>query len=156
MKRQSEKILHNSYNNIEYAKERTMKGATISVDLDAYNLYEEATTDDISGTIMRNKLNETLYDEFRVSPWSEKYQNSKKVEKSDLSDLYYYFRDILVDKHHHGEVETFCAIAEFFELNYSVLYKEILTIDSKLKILKGLKETYGLSKALGSRTCRLF
>lgn len=153
---QNAKIMNNSYNNVEFARERTVKSASISVDVDASSLYEEATTDDMDGTIMKRKLNELLLEEFEQSPWAEKYAGDKKVEKSDISDLYYYFRNTLMQKYNYNEVDVLCAIAEFFALNYTVLYHDILTMDSKMKIIKTLKETHGLKQYLGSRAHRLY
>lgn len=68
----------------------------------------------------------------------------KNVEKTDIPQIYYYFKDIIVGKHGYNELEAFCAIAEFFKLNYSYLYHDVISIESKAKILEILKENHRL------------
>jgi len=43
-------------------------------------------------------------------------------------------------------IKIFCAIAEFFDLNYKILYNDILTLEDKVKILDQLEKEYGLEK----------
>lgn len=156
--KQNLKILNNSYNNIEYAMERTIKSSTISVDTDACGLYEDATTDDISGAIMKRKLYEIMLEEFNNSRWVEKYGNGnvKKIDKNDISDIFHEFNELLTKKYEYDVVDVFCVIAEFFDLNYTTLYRDIITISHKMELIKALKERYGLSAELGTRKNRLY
>ena len=79
----------------------------------------------------------------RDSSAMEKYV-FKNVEKNDIPDIYCYFKDILSNKNGYNELDAFCAIAEFFKLNYSNLYHDVISIESKAKILEILKENHRL------------
>ena len=48
------------------------------------------------------------------------------------------------NKNVYNELDAFCAIAEFFKLNYSNLYHDVISIESKAKILEILKENHRL------------
>lgn len=67
----------------------------------------------------------------------------KKIEKGDLTSIYYYFKNIL-EEHNFDEMESFCAIAEFFKLNYKLLYDDVISIESKAKILNALKDNFNI------------
>ena len=47
-------------------------------------------------------------------------------------------------------MQIFCAIAEFFELNYKTLYNDIISLEDKSEILEALQESYGLESTLSS------
>lgn len=66
-----------------------------------------------------------------------------KIEKNDISDIYYYFKELL-EEQNFDELECFCAIAEFFKLNYKSLYDDFISIESKAKLLNALKEEYNI------------
>lgn len=76
----------------------------------------------------------------------------KKIEKGDLTSIYYYFKNIL-EEHNFDEMESFCAIAEFFKLNYKLLYDDVISIESKAKILNALKDNFNIKF---EKTNRLF
>jgi len=142
----------------DYTKDRGTNAPAIALHKDVTSLYEEATTEDISEIYTRNRLNELMLELFDKSPWAEKYggENKNKVEKCDMSDIFYYFHNKLLDMYECNEVDVFCTIAEFFDMNYKILYQDILTIDTKIQVLNTLKETKGLSKEFGTRENRLF
>lgn len=155
--KQNNSILNNSYNTFDFSKDRSTNSPQIAIDPDVVNNYEESVTEDITRVYEKEKLNETMLEAFQESEWYEKYANGqKKVEKSDMSDMYYHFRGILMEKRDCSEVDAFCTIAEFFDMNYKVLYNDILTIATKIQLLNDLQETYGLSKKLGNKQNRLF
>lgn len=155
--KQNDSILNNSYNTFDYSKDRGTNSPAIAIDPDVVSNYEESTTEDITRVYEKAELNKTMLEAFESSPWYKKYsQNQKKVEKSDMSDIYYHFHDILIEKRDCTEVDAFCTIAEFFDMNYKALYNDILTIATKIQVLNDLKDTYGLSKELGNRQNRLF
>lgn len=184
---QNRSIYCNSYNSVDYGMERTMQSSSISVS-PCVDTYEEATTEDISKIYNRQRIYETLSEEFKKSPYyslygkmlKKKKQRGKKdtslfgeanevpmeednreydieeladknlddydfrkIDKSDMPEIYYYFKDIL-EAQNFDELECFCAIAEFFKLNYKSLYDDVITIESKAKILNSLKEDYNI------------
>ena len=155
---QNATILHNNYNNYDYSKDRGPTAPPIALNHDAYSLYEEATSEDITEIYTRNKLNELMHELFLESQWVDKYggDNRNKVEKCDMSDIFYYFHNKLLEMYKCNEVDVFCTIAEFFDMNYKILYQDILTIETKIRVLNTLKETKGLSKEFGTRENRLF
>lgn len=182
---QNRSIYNNSYNSVDYGMERTMQSASIAVN-PRVDIYEESTTEDITNLYNRQRIYETLFEEFKKSPYFEKYgkmqkkkrqkfkqdtslfgehpyiddineecdieemsdknledYDFKKIEKSELPEIYYYFKDIL-EAQNFDELECFCAIAEFFKLNYKLLYDDIISIESKAKILNLLKDTFNI------------
>ena len=91
------------------------------------------------------QLRENIYDIFRDSVYFNKYANDGKVAKQDMLTVFLYFYDRIKDKDRYSNVEKFIEIADFMNMNYTVLYKElpllykqkiIFDIDSKLGILK--------------------
>lgn len=149
------KILDNSWNAVD--KEVFTPGSSITVDPLMDEQYEDALTNDISEVYTTRITRELLYDAYIASPFFEKYgQNPKKIDKNDYYDLYVYFRDYLnnLDEHKLNMVQIFISILEFFELNYDKMYKDIIPIVDKSKILETLYDVYGYKSKL---TClRLF
>lgn len=142
---QNHKILNNSFNNETFGMERTNPNATISVHPVAAKIYEESTTDDIESVINKKRLDEILYKEYLASHWYTTYGIRTKIPKSDMCEIYYYFKNILIEREKFNYVETFCAIAEFFKFNYETLYEDIISIEDKANILDTLKNEYGIS-----------
>ena len=65
------------------------------------------------------KMRDLMSGFFENSPFYEKYSvDAKKVERCDLYDIYYYFKDRLNEIGEFNAVQVFCAIAEFFDVNY--------------------------------------
>jgi hypothetical protein len=54
-----------------------------------------------------------------------------------------------------NNVQIFCAIAEFFDVNYKVMYNDVIALEDKVVILEQLSEMYGLKKKF-SNVNRLF
>jgi hypothetical protein len=86
-------------------------------------------------------------DLYHESEYFEKYGNNlKKIERGDMFGIYYHFKDELMKKNEFSIIQIFCAIAEFFDLNYKILYNDILTLEDKVKIPDQLEKEYGLEK----------
>ena len=138
------KILDNSWNAVD--REAFINGSTISVDPLMEGQYDEAMSSDISELYTNRITNEILYDAYMSSPFFDKYgQNPKKIEKNDYYDVYVYFRDFLNNNTEHklNIVQIFISILEFFELNYEKMYKDIIPITDKSKILETIYNVYG-------------
>ena len=159
-----DKILDSNFDAVEYgAGIYGQQQITINPLISAR--YEESTTDDIVSLYSRKRIEEDMQFLFETSPFYEKYYSEplddpdrlgiKKVERADLSDIYYYFKGKLQEKKSYNSVDIFCAIAEFFDLNYKLLYNDILTIADKADVLEVLAENYGLEKKF-SKVNKLF
>lgn len=138
------KILDNAWNATD--REVFTTGSSISVDPMVYDQYDEATTSDITELYSDRITSDLIYDAYISSPFYEKYgTNPKKIEKSDYYDIYIYFRDFLnnIEDHKLNSVQIFISISEFFELNYEKLYKDIIPITDKSKILETIYDVYG-------------
>lgn len=138
------KILDNSWNAVD--RESFLIGSTISVDPTHDGQYAESMSSDITELYTTRITDELLYDAYVNSPFFEKYgQNPKKIEKSDYYDVYVYFRDFLNNHQDHklNIVQIFISISEFFELNYEKMYKDIIPITDKSKILETIYDVYG-------------
>ena len=72
-----------------------------------------------------------------------------------MPSVYFYFRDEMMKKNDYNLVEVLCAICEFFDLNYSYMYNNVLSLADKSKVLEILEDDYGLSDRFG-KTNRLF
>ena len=103
----------------------------IKIDSGAYKIFEEAFTN-VDDARIRSKLDSVLYDIFKDSPFFEKYRQLKRVDKSDMIKMYYYFKEKLDDYDEKFTiVEFFLGFAEFFNLNYDQLHKELKILDKE-------------------------
>lgn len=143
-----DKITNNSFNKVDYGTENLGNVSEIKINPLISDRYEESVTDDISAIFTRNKITEQLLDIFENSKYSKKYtkESCKKLEKSDIEEVYYSFKKELLNNGNYSIVEIFCGIAEFFDINYKLLYNDIISLDDKSKILETLEESYGLKK----------
>ena len=150
-----DKIFNSGYNNVDYGAERTTQ-QEISISPVVSDRYEENVSDDMEGVYVRKKMVEVMEDIYENSEFFEKYgQDPKKVERGDFFKIYYYFKDKLMEKGEYDAVQILCAIAEFFELNYKVVYKDVISLEDKVEILDILEEQYGLDEHL-KKSKRLF
>ena len=160
-------ILGNSYNNKDFGNDIN-ENSTKTVNPSAYDLYEEATTDDPDELKRKDRLRNLMYDLFVQSEWYDKYgafavidtegneaTNDKKVEKKDIKPIYEYFEHFIVDVNGYDELEAILTICEFFQLNYKTIYDNVLPPIKKSDLLKIIKEKYGISKEL-RKTYTLF
>lgn len=150
-----DKIINNRFDNVEYGTEGLRPG-TISIHPKISDRYEESVSENIEDVYMWKKLQEQLYDLYKQSEFYEKYgEDNKKLEKRDVADVYYYFKHKLLDLDNYSIVQVFCAIAEFFDLNYKTLYNDIVSLEDKADLIETLVETHGLEKSFANAK-RLF
>jgi len=139
-----DKIINNNFDNVEYGTE-CLKGGAIEIDPKLRERYEETTSENIEDVYVRKHLYNDLMNLYMKSKYYEKYgQNNKKIERRDIMDVYYTFKEQLMAKSEYSLVQVVCAIAEFFELNYKILYNDILSLEDKAAVIEGLEELYGL------------
>ena len=144
-----DKIINNNFDNVDYGTE-ALSQSPIAVSPLVYDRYEESLSEDVSEIYARKKMEEDLEEIYQASSYYQKYgQEVKKLEKRDIADIYYLFKDELKKKDSYTLVQIFCGIAEFFDLNYKTLYNDIISLEDKAKILEILQESYGLESDLG-------
>jgi hypothetical protein len=131
------KIVNNSYNTGEIIYE-AFTGTLKVVDKIA-EMYKDQLSDDLVDVRQHNELSEEMYSLFVKSPYYEKYKNPKKVEKVDILNIYYYFKDILAKKNLYTLTQIFISIAEFFQINYKQLHGQIGVLDKEI-LLKEMVE----------------
>lgn len=145
-----DKIINNNYDNVDYSYDFTSY-TPIAVSPLVSDRYEDALSEDISELYTRRHIYEDVAEIYEASPYFQKYgKETKKLEKRDVSDIYYTFKDELKKKDSYSLVQIFCAIAEFFELNYKTLYNDIISLEDKAEILEILQRSYGLESTLSS------
>lgn len=141
-----DKILNNSFDDVEYGTERTTQ-QSIQILPQVAHMYEESTCENMEDLYTTRKMRDLMSGFFENSPFYEKYSvDAKKVERCDLYDIYYYFKDRLNEIGEFNAVQVFCAIAEFFDVNYKVMYNDIIALEDKVVILEEMSEMYGLKK----------
>ena len=124
------KIINNSYNTGEI-KYEAFNGKMKVADK-VNDLYEDQLSDDLIGVRQQNELLNRIFDLFQEAPFYEKYKNPKKVEKVDISNIYYHFKDILLKENTYSLSQIFISIAEFFQINYNQLHNQIGVLDKEL------------------------
>lgn len=140
-------ILDNNWNKID---RELGSFSEIRVSSAVENQYIEATTDNISDIYVNRTIDEILYEIFLISPYYEKYNMSvKKIDKKEVPGLWLYFRDELRRTTKNiNTVQILCAIAEFFNLDYNILYNDIISITDKSEILETVQNIYGYENEL--------
>jgi len=98
---------------------------------DAYDEYND------------KKLQEDIYEIFINSKYHEDYSKNKKVPKSEVAEIYYYFDEKLPESTEITPVDKFIAIAEFMSISYEVLYNELAPV-YKEKLLRELDNKYAI------------
>lgn len=146
-----DKILNNSFNTGDINYESFSQ--PIRIDDRVSHLYKDQLSENIVEERILKFLDEKIYEHFIVSPFYEKYRNPKRVDKSDLIKMYYYFKDLLIKEKSFSSVQIFMGFAEFFQINYDQLYTEIGILD-KESLLKELDEKFSLNKKI--KTKKLF
>ena len=132
-----DKILNNSYNSGEIEYE-AFSGA-MKIDDRIFSQYEDQLSDNLVEQRVIKRLDEDLYDFFLVSPFYQKYKNPRRVDKGDMSKMYYYFKEELAASKTYSSMQVFIGFAEFFQINYDQLYAEVGVLD-KESLLKELTE----------------
>lgn len=139
-----DKIINNSYDAVDYGQE-ALSQSPIAINPLVSEQYEEATSENIEDIYTRKKLYNQMSELYEASEFYEKYgQDCKKLEKADISNVYYTFKHQLLEKNDYNLVQVFTTIAEFFDLNYKTLYNDIISLEDKAEILEILRDMYGL------------
>ena len=139
-----DKIINNSYDAVDYGQE-ALSQSPIAINPLVSEQYEEATSENIEDIYARKKLYNQMSELYEASEFYEKYgQDCKKLEKADISNVYYTFKHQLLEKNDYNLVQIFTTIAEFFDLNYKTLYNDIISLEDKAEILEILRDMYGL------------
>jgi hypothetical protein len=146
-----DKILNNSFNSgeIEYQVFRT----PIRIDDRVAGQYRESWSETIVEDRTIKLLEARLFQEFENSEFFEKYKNPKRVDKSDMIKMYYFFKEKLLDERAFSDVEIFIGFAEFFQINYDQLYAQV-GVKDKEGLIRELHEKLHLSKKI--KTKKLF
>jgi len=123
-----DKIINNSFNSGEMQFQEFTQ--SIKIDSRVSSLYDDQLGDVIEHRTL-HILNEKIYEIFKNSPYHKKYKNPKRVDKTDMINMYYYFKE-RCGTGEYSPVEIFISFAECFQLNYDQLYKGIGVLDQEL------------------------
>jgi len=146
-----DKIINNSYNTGEIEYESFI--GTIKIDDRMSSFYEDQFSDNMTEIRIIKDLNETIYQIFEESPYFEKYKTPRRVDKADIIKMYYYFKNLLIKKNIYSASQIFIGFAEFFQVNYDLLYNEV-GISDKETLLKELHNHNGIK--IITKTKKLF
>jgi hypothetical protein len=146
-----DKILNNSYNSgeIEYEAFSGM----MKIDDRIFSQYEDQLSDNLVEKRVEKRLDEDLYKFFQNSPFYAKYKNPRRVDKGDMSKMYYYFKEVLSECKTYSSMQIFIGFAEFFQINYDQLYAEVGVLD-KESLLKELTDKGQITSRI--KTKKLF
>lgn len=142
--------MNNSFNKGEMNYESF--GGEIRIEPSVLGLYEDQFGDIIEYRV-KSMLDTELYDIFVESPYHEKYKMPKRIDKTDMVKMFYYFKERILKIGNFSNMEFFIGFAEFFQVNYDVLYGDISVMD-KERILKEMSEKYSLNSKI--KTKKLF
>jgi hypothetical protein len=117
------------------------------------HLYEDLIADDLIVYRSNKMLEEFMYEIFLQSSFYNKYKNPKRIEKSDVNKMFYYFKDKILEKQIFSAYDIFRCFAEFFQINYELLYNEI-SISNQEDVLKDFDKIHQISHRFKSQ--RLF
>ena len=84
------------------------------------------------------------------SPYAKKYpiENLKKIEKNDITKVFYYVKEELDKIRKLSAYELVLAINEFFDFNYNVIWYDVLSVELKGEILEDLYENHGMKSKM--------
>jgi hypothetical protein len=100
---------------------------------------------DVLDEYTAHELQKHLLEIFQKAPFFESYTNNRKIPKGESCKIFYYFEDELAKTREMRLMEKFIAVADFMEIGYEVLYKEI-SIKHKETLLKEMDDEYGIFK----------
>lgn len=126
-----DKIFNNRYN-------------TGEIDYEVFGkiqVHEKFLPRDVFEEYLDNKLQDELYEIFVGADFYEDYSKNKKVVRSDVSRVYYYFDDNLKNTKAISPIDKFVAIAEFMSITYEQLYEELAPV-YKEALLRELDQKY--------------
>lgn len=111
--------------------------------------YDDILSPNIENIRLNKMLEEELYYLFLESPYKKEYSSVKKIDKKDIYDLFYYFKDLLLQSKKYNFIDIFICIAEFFGINYSVLY-DMINLKDKEILLNEIEKTFNVHKKITS------
>ena len=150
-----DKILNNRFDSVDFGNERT-SNLKVSISPFVEDMYKENLSDNIDDVYIDKSLMDLMNELYVESEFYDKYgQTAKKIDRRDLMDIYYYFKNKLLDTNRYTIVQIFCAISDFFDINYKTLYNDVITLEDKVEILETLEDMYGLESQF-SKSNRLF
>jgi hypothetical protein len=145
-----DKIMNNSFNAGEINHEAFT--GEIRIESAVIDMYEDQLGD-VIGYRVRSMLDTELYQIFTDSPFHEKYKMPKRIDKTDMVKMFYYFKEHIMKSGKFSNMEFFIGFAEFFQVSYDALYTDIGVMDKEY-ILKEVSEKYGLQSRI--KTKKLF
>lgn len=147
------KVLNNRWNT---GGGQVSLSGSISINSDMDSQYDYALTDDPILLNDRKNTADQLYQIFKSSPYYKKYSDStKKVDKDDIFDIFYYFKNELKKKKTVSAYEFMLAINEFFDFNYDYIWNNVASVDMKSEILEDMYKNMGKRKEM-EHQIRLF
>ena len=150
MRLQMEHDFYNSsYDSVEYGKERTIQ-QNISISPEVSSQYEDVTSENMEDVYARKRMDELMEKFYLESEYAEKFGNdsTRKLDKKDMFELYYYFKEKFKALDEFNAIQIICTIAEFFDMNYKTLYKDVITLEDKVEILEIFEEQKGIDNEL--------
>jgi len=86
-----------------------------------------------------------LLEIFKAAPFFDQYTANRKIPKGESCKIFYYFETELSKTKDLQLMEKFILVADFMEMSYDVLYKEI-SIKHKEILLKDMDNKFGIFK----------
>ncbi len=121
----------------------------IKVDSGISEQYEDSYSEDMIGNRTNNMLINKMYEIFINSPFHNKYKTPKRIDKEDRIKMYFYFKDILKKENKYTLKEIFISFAEFFQINYGMLYNDLNVLDKEI-ILREMNDKNKIKHKLNS------
>ena len=107
----------------------------------AISIRPESEDADIFDEYSAKKIQEDIYEIFVTSKYYAEYSKNKKVPKSEIANVYYYFDERLEESSNVTIIDKFINVAEFMNLSYDDLYRELGPV-YKERILRELDRKY--------------
>jgi len=82
---------------------------------------------------------------FEGAPFYANYTTNRKIPKGESCEIFYHFEKELKLTKDLRTMEIFLLVADFMEMKYETLYKEI-SVKHKESILKDMDEEFGIFK----------
>jgi hypothetical protein len=129
-----DKIFNNRYNTGEISYEPFPK---MRIDLpENFDVLEE---------YQAHELQKVLLEIFQAAPFFEAFTNNRKIPKGESCKIFYHFEEELNKRGDMRLMDKFIIVADFMEMSYEVLYKEV-SIKHKETLLKEMDDEYGIFK----------
>lgn len=126
------------FSNVEYGSELSTSSMNVAPVIE--DQYDYAFTDDPVLLNERKRFQEMLYDFFVNSPYYTRYTEAStnviKIPKDQIQEVFYYFKDKLLEAEHISAYEYVIAINEFFDFNYEYIVNKVLSSKIKTQIIE--------------------